>query len=59
MNIEKGAIHPDDLTEETAPPQILKSQKSMRFIREARLHRSKSMVMDDDNKISNMNKDSD
>ena len=32
MNMEKGAIHPDDLTEETAPPQIRRSVKSMRFI---------------------------
>lgn len=45
MNMAKNAIHPDDLNEETAPPEVLKSQKSLRFMKESsNFQRSYSMV---------------
>lgn len=47
MNGHKNAIHPDEITEENAPPEVLKSKKSMRFIRESqKFRRSKSEIMD-------------
>ena len=48
MNQSKGAIHPDELNEETAPVELLKSQKSMTFIREANIFkRSNSLTTED------------
>ena len=35
MNQAKNAIHPDDLTEEIPPPELLKDEKSLKFIQDS------------------------
>lgn len=52
VNMYKGAIHPNELNEETAPPEMLKSQKSMRFLREAnQFQKSKSLLQENDDQL--------